>query len=69
MGDIVNLNQYRKQRERLERKKSAAANRAKFGRRKEEATEEKQERKRKRTELDRKLLDGRADPGDKPEAG
>lgn len=68
MGDIVNLNQYRKQRERLERKKAAAANRVKFGRRKHETVQEKRERKRKREELDRKLLDGRAKPGDTPEA-
>jgi hypothetical protein len=32
MGDVVNLNRYRKQRERSERQKDAAENRVRFGR-------------------------------------
>lgn len=66
MGEVVNLNQYRKKRERLERKKTAAANRARFGRRKEDVKRAKRERERDRTELDGKAL---GDPDDAPETG
>ena len=66
MGEVVNLNQYRKKRERLERKKAAAANRVRFGRRKEDVKRSKRERERERTELDAKAL---KDSDDTPEAG
>lgn len=36
MGDIVNLNGFRKQKDRAERQNQAAANREKFGRTKEQ---------------------------------
>ena len=66
MGEVVNLNQYRKKRERLERKKAAAANRARFGRRKDDVKRAKRDRDRERAELDGKAL---SDPDDTPEAG
>ena len=36
MGDVVNLRQFRKARERSQKEEAAAANRAKFGRAKDE---------------------------------
>jgi len=66
MGEVVNLNQYRKKRQRLERKKAAATNRARFGRRKDEVKRTKRERERESAELDGKALD---DSDDAPEAG
>lgn len=73
MGELVNLNQYRKKRERLQRKKSAAANRMRFGRPKDETIQSKKERVRDDTELDGKQLSDqpntRTDPDDTPETG
>lgn len=65
MGEVVSLNQYRKQRERLEKKQVAAANRVKFGCPKDDVNRAKQDRKRDRAELDGKAL---RDPDDAPEA-
>ena len=68
MGDVVNLNQFRKQRERLERKKAAAANRAKFGRAKGDVVTTKKSRERDKTKLDGKRLKDTADTDDTPDA-
>jgi hypothetical protein len=69
MGEVVNLNQYRKQRDRSERKKTAAANRARFGRGKDELARTEKERAREDADLDGKLLHDRTDSDDAPEAG
>lgn len=73
MGELVNLNQYRKKRERLLRKKSAAANRMRFGRPKDETLRSKKDHAREESDLDGKLLhDGansQTDPDDTPETG
>ena len=69
MGDLVNLNQYRKQRERLGRKKTAAANRAKFGRAKGEVLKDRHDRDRDRSEMDGKRVDQPSDTDDAPETG
>ena len=68
MGDVVNLNQFRKQRERLERKKAAAANRAKFGRTKGDVTQGKKSRQRDKAKLDGKRRKETADTDDTPDA-
>lgn len=69
MGEVINLNQYRKQRERQEKKKSAAVNRIRFGRRKDEVSRSKVERERERAEHDGKVLRDHAETDDAPEAG
>jgi len=68
MGEVVNLNQYRKQRERLERKKEASANRARFGRAKGEVWKSRHERERDRAKLDGKRVDRPAGSDDAPDA-
>ena len=68
MGDVVNLNQFRKQRERLEREKAAAANRAKFGRTKGDVTKGKKDRERDKADLEGKRLKEAADTDDTPDA-
>jgi hypothetical protein len=69
MGDVVNLNQWRKRKERQAAEDQAAANRAKFG-------QTKAERQRSAAECERAdkehagqlLLDHKSHPKDKPEA-
>src|SRR5690348_5552270 len=56
-GMIVNLNRYRKKRQRDEAEASAAANRARFGRSKEEREKEERERERAEKALDEKRLE------------
>lgn len=57
MGDLVNLNKYRKDRRRTAAQRQAAANRVKFGRPKAETRGEDAESARCRRELDDKKLD------------
>jgi hypothetical protein len=59
MGDVVNLNRFRKQRQRLEDANTAASNRAKFGRNRAERSGARSELKRKSRDLDGKRLDSR----------
>jgi len=56
MGDVINLNQYRKQRERSERQKQSAENRTKYGRRKSDRVRNDQDQQKRSRELDNKLL-------------
>jgi len=57
MGDIVNLNKYRKQRRRSDHAKQGAENRVRFGRSKPERTRTRSEQERRRGELEGKRLD------------
>ncbi len=57
MGDVVNLNQFRKQRSRGVSQKRAAENRAKYGRAKDEKTRLTLESDRSTRELDGKQVD------------
>jgi len=65
MGDIVNLNKYRKQRQRGEQTKQAAENRVTFGRSKADRARTRSEQDRLSQDLQGKRLeDGRPDePG------
>ena len=67
MGDIVNLNQFRKQRERANAKQRARVNRAKHGLDKRERRQITSEREHRRSEHDGNRLDGRS-PSDEPSA-
>jgi hypothetical protein len=64
MGDIVNLNKYRKQRQRSEQATQAAENRIRFGRSKSDRT-------RTRAELDRlsRDLEGKRRDDGRPDEG
>ncbi len=57
MGDVVNLNRFRKTRERAERAKEAEVNRIRFGRSKAEKTSERLESERRTQILDGNKLD------------
>jgi hypothetical protein len=57
MGDIVNLNKYRKRRRRLEATRKASENRAQFGRDKAERATTQAERERQAKTLDGQRLD------------
>jgi hypothetical protein len=57
MGDLVNLNKFRKARQGREEKRAAAANRGKYGRSKAELLEMKAEHDRTARELDGKKVD------------
>lgn len=57
MGELVNLNKYRKQRERQTAAKRAAENRVKFGRDKTERTRVRADKERETRNLDDKQLD------------
>lgn len=57
MGDVVNLNQYRKRRTRDRNAAHAAENRARFGRSKEQRQAERSEAERQRRDLDTKKLE------------
>ena len=57
MGDVVNLNRYRKQRQRIEDAKQAVENRARFGRDKTERARTKAEQERETRNLDNNHLD------------
>ena len=57
MGEVVNINKYRKGRRRADERKQAAENRAKFGRGKIEVAKTRAEAERERKDLDDKRLD------------
>ena len=57
MGEIVNLNRYRKQRERLQKEQEAGLNRTRAGRSRVEKQAERTAAERARRELDGKKLD------------
>ncbi|UEM19463.1 DUF4169 family protein [Skermanella mucosa] len=57
MGDVVNLNRFRKAREKSEREAQAAANRAKHGRTREQRAREKDEAVRRAKDLEGKKID------------
>ncbi len=62
MGDVINLNHYRKRRERLRSESDAVANRTRTGRKKIERDSARRDSERHRQELDGKLID--LNPGD-----
>lgn len=57
MGDVVNLNRFRKRTEKESAAKQADANRARFGRTKSERALEKSQSERARTQLDQHRID------------
>jgi hypothetical protein len=57
MGDVVNLNKYRKARQGRDEKRAAALNRSKYGRNKADLLELKAERQRSRRDLDGKRIE------------
>jgi len=57
MGDVVNLNKFRKAKNDDQKEKAAAENRRKFGRTKAEKLKEKQKSERNQSELDGKKRD------------
>lgn len=57
MGDVVNLNAYRKRQAREAIKEKAAENRARHGRKRGAKREAKQEQERAKSQLDEKKLD------------
>ena len=64
MGDVVNLNQYRKRRERLRAERRGAENRTRMGRTKLERDTATNEDERHHRELDGKRIE--RPPGDEP---
>lgn len=68
MGDVVNLNQFRKQRSRTASQKRASENRAKFGRNKDDKTRQAHDTDRTSRELDGKQIDKPSSPEDAPKA-
>jgi hypothetical protein len=69
MGDVVNLNQWRKRKERKAAEEEAAANRAKYGQTKLERLKSTAERERGDKEHEgRLLLDHKPDPKETPGA-
>ncbi|MBK1836302.1 DUF4169 family protein [Azospirillum sp. YIM B02556] len=60
MGDVVNLNRFRKARDKAERSKDADANRARFGRTKAEKERDRKGAERQARGLDGHRLDGQA---------
>jgi len=57
MGDVVNLNRFRKRTEKESAAKQADANRVRFGRSKSERALEKSESERAKTQIDQHRLD------------
>ncbi len=69
MGDVINLNQYRKRRERSKSQRRAAENRARNGRTKEETARERREAGQASAKLDDKQLNKPSPPEDTPSTG
>ena len=70
MGDVVNLNQYRKRAERAAKELRAAANRARTGQTKVERVSNREEAARRDATLDSKKIDDKRRPdrpSDEPE--
>ena len=57
MGDVINLNRFRKAKEKAVREAQATANRARYGRTKEQRAREKDEATRTAKDLDSKKID------------
>jgi hypothetical protein len=57
MGDVVNLNRFRKAKEKALREAQAAANKTRYGRTKEQRAREKDEASRAAKDLDSKKID------------
>ncbi len=69
MGDVINLNQYRKRRERSKSQRRAAENRARKGRTKEETARQRHEAEQAGSEFDNKRLSEPSPPEDTPSTG
>ena len=69
MGDVINLNQYRKRRERSKLQRRAAENRARKGRTKEETTRQRHEAGQAGADLDDNQLSKPSPPEDTPSTG
>ena len=70
MGDVVNLNQYRKKAQRAEKEQRAAVNRARTGRTKSDRRASRGEAERRDSAMDGNKLDSEANanrPDDDPE--
>jgi len=67
MGDVVNLNKYRKARRARDEKKDAAINRIKFGRNKAELREQDGARRDAERELDGKAMESKNKTTTSPE--
>ena len=67
MAKVVNLNRYRKERARDDRRNQAEANRAKHGRTKEQRHKARLGREREQAEFAAKRLDGRDGESDDPD--
>lgn len=67
MGEIVNLNQYRKKREKEEKNRRGAENRARSGRRKGDRMGARFEADQREADLDGKRLEHK--PSDEPNSG
>lgn len=57
MGDIVNLNKYRKRQQRVEQTKQAAENRVRYGRSKPDRANDRAQQDRQTKDIDGKRLD------------
>lgn len=69
MGDVINLREARKRRDRATRESEAAANRSRFGRTKDQKRKEADAVERARRELDGKRLEKDPDAGENGEDG
>jgi hypothetical protein len=69
MGEVVNLNQYRKKRERQLALTQAEANRAKFGRGKNQKRKDLADEKGRNADLDGKRIERQGKSDETPEAG
>jgi len=69
MGDVINLNQYRKQRTRDEKAKQAKVNRARSGRTSGEKREQRQEAEKAAGDIERKKLAPATKDGPRTKAG
>ena len=61
MADVVNLNQFRKSKTRVDKAKKADDNRIKFGRTKAEKVKDEAEREKHKRELDGKIIPENSD--------
>ncbi len=69
MGDVINLNQYRKRRERSKSQTRAVENRARHGRTKEETARQRHEADQAGVKLDDKQMNEPSPPEDTPSTG
>ncbi len=69
MGDVINLNQYRKRRERSKSQRRADENCARKGRTKEETARQRHEAEQASSELDSKQMSEPSPPEDTPSTG